>query len=544
MSTCDFSYNPKDPLFETPRLPGVRWGIQIFTLQNLYGLDPTKVQHESTDSTSSLSCTGLSWAGQQQRAEGRVEVELEWQDGVLIWRIQAWHTEDIKSIKLQLWGLPDETLKQGWWKPTTTVDEVFHPKPNQPIQWRYPGADWATPWACVGGDGSAICLSVRDEVIHEKRLFVYQVAYADYATVAEVICDQNAQHYGDHFVAPEIRLTPCQNQAEVDTDFESHLAFIEDTYGLQPWDTRRDVHDWLREVRLVLNLHGQHWTGYVFNTFDQMAETLRFVTRHIPARYVVAYLPGWEGRYYFQYPFFKPGEAMGGDAGFRRLVAVGRDLGVRLMPMFGAHGINAQLYSDFEGAIFRSRTNSYAKHLNFPDWDGDRSAEDDQIFLNTGEPTFRQHLIDEVSRLVTAYDLEIVYFDTTHFWTNDPRYNLYRGYEALVGELRRRHPGLMIAGEGWWDALFALFPINQTWMSVSLSIRYPQILARYGRAFQHLMQGAPGLGSTGVHELGFNLANRSPTTPGNIPSISFVDDTLSRFSDEVVALCQQIGDRV
>ena len=84
METNDFSYNPNDPLFEVPNFPNVSWGIQIFTLQNLYGLDPTKVQHESTDSTLHLVCSGLSWAGQQQRAEGQVQVQLEWPDDFII----------------------------------------------------------------------------------------------------------------------------------------------------------------------------------------------------------------------------------------------------------------------------------------------------------------------------------------------------------------------------------------------------------------------------------------------------------------------------
>lgn len=543
MAMYDLSYDPKDPLFDVPNFPGVRWGIQVFTLQNCYGLNPEKAKYEATDSAARLSCTGLSWAGQQQRSDGRVDVRLEWQAGVLIWQIQGWHAEAIKSMKLQLWGLPAEVLDQGWWNPITGANEVFHPQPNQPIQWTYP-LGWVTPWACVGGNGNAISFSVRDEMVREKRLFVNQVAHANYATVVELVCDQDALQYSGHFTVPEIRIKPFLNQVEVDADFESHLAFVERAYDLQPWATRPDVLDWAREVRLVVNLHGQHWTGYVFNTFDQMAETLRFVTAHIPARYVAAYLPGWEGRYYFQYPLFKPGEAMGGDAGFRRLVGVAQELGVRLMPMVGAHGANAQLYPDFENAVFRSRTNTYARLLNYPDWDGDRTSEDDQIFLNTGEPNFRRHLIEEVSQAVIAYDLEIVYFDTTAAWANDPRYNLYEGYKALIRELNERHPGLMIAGEGWWDALLALFPINLSWMGVSRSFRYPQMLARYGRALQHLMEGAPGLGSTGVFEGGYTPADRSPTTPGHIPSISFVDDTLNRFGDEVIALCRQIGDRV
>lgn len=54
MATYDLSYDPKDPLFDIPKFPGVRWGIQVFTLQNCYGLDPEKAIYEATDS----ACAG------------------------------------------------------------------------------------------------------------------------------------------------------------------------------------------------------------------------------------------------------------------------------------------------------------------------------------------------------------------------------------------------------------------------------------------------------------------------------------------------------
>ena len=76
---------------------------------------------------------------------------------------------------------------------------------------------------------------------------------------------------------------------------------------------------------------------------------------------------------------------MGGDAGFRRLAATAKELGVRLMPMFGMHGANIQRYADWERAVFRNRTNRHVVLLNKPDWDGDRSGEDDLVFLNPGD---------------------------------------------------------------------------------------------------------------------------------------------------------------
>lgn len=42
MDIFELSYNPRDPLYDLPGLPGVRWGL-IFTVNNLYQLDPAKV---------------------------------------------------------------------------------------------------------------------------------------------------------------------------------------------------------------------------------------------------------------------------------------------------------------------------------------------------------------------------------------------------------------------------------------------------------------------------------------------------------------------
>ena len=553
MTVNDLSFDPQDSLYDAPGLPGVRWGVQVFTTSNLYGLDPALTRQEINGQETRLVCEGLRWAGGQQRGAGYVEVALTQGDGPLSWRIQARHDEPIKSVKLLLWGLPDAALTQGWWTATSARpgasqghgewsgsaagQALTHPTAQHPLLWRYPWPEWLTPWACAGEGPGAVCLGVRDPQVRGKRLYAHTPPYAD-GPVVEVVCEEDAAAWDGHFVTPDIRLRVCADSGDIDRDFAEHLAFVEDAYGLPRWEERGDVPSWLRDVRLLLNLHGQHWTGYVFNTFDRMAEALRFVTRHIPGEQVLAYLPGWEGRYYWAYPVYQPGEDMGGPDGFRRLIATARELGVHVMPMFGANGANAQRYPDWERAAFRNDTNRYVILGNCPDWDSDRAGDGDQIFLNPGEPRFREHLLAQVSAAIAAYDLDSVYLDTSGWWFNDPRYNLYAGYRALLDALRTRHPGVMVAGEGWYDALLALFPLNLSWTGVERSYRYPELLTRYGRALGHLADGAPGRGSTGVHEAGFRPAAPTTTAPGHIPSVSIVDDTLERYGDEIARICR------
>jgi hypothetical protein len=279
----------------------------------------------------------------------------------------------------------------------------------------------------------------------------------------------------------------------------------------------------------------------VFNTFDQMGEVLKTITQHIPGREILAYVPGFEGRYYYAYPHYRPGEAVGGDAGFRRLVETAKALEVRLMPMFGMHGANVQVYPDYERSVFRMRTNSYTTLVNCPDWDTDRSGEDDQVFLNPGEPVFRQHLLEQVSGIVRDYGVSGVFLDTSACWFNDPRHNLYEGYQLLIDELHRRHPDVLVAGEGWYDAILGVMAVNQSWLGIDRHYKFPQILSRYGRALGHLAEGAPGAVSTGVHERGFTYKRAGEVTEGHIASVGIVDDSMRLYVDEVIAACKKLA---
>jgi hypothetical protein len=536
----DLSYDPRDPLFEVPGLPDVRWGIQVFTTRNMYGLDPARTQITQQGSQTRLVCDQLSWGGQQQRSAGHVEATLTRDGGVLTFRVQAQHAEPLKVVKLLVWGLPEAALDQGWWQAITSTEESYQVTTTRPLFWNYPWREWLTPWACAGqADGQPfVCVSVRDPEVRAKRLYVHRPPYADSKSVVEICFEEDAMRWGSTIATPDLRVHICTTRAEMQADFDEHLNYVQQCFGLQPWDTRADVPAWMRDVRLVLNLHGQHWTGYVFNTFDRMAETLRFVTQHIPGKQLLAYIPGWEGRYYYAYPNYRPGEAMGGEAGFRRLVATANELGVNLMPMFGMHGTNLQVYPDWERSVFRSRTNSYVVGVNCPDWDTDRSGEDDQVFLNPGEPVFRQHLTEQVSTVIRDFGVSGVFLDTSACWFNDPRHNLIEGYRLLINELHTRHPDVLVAGEGWFDALLGLMPVNQTWLGISRPYRQPRLLTDFARVIGHLAEGAPGPVSTGVHERGFTYKVEGQEMPGHIRSLGIVDDTLDRYRDDVIAVCR------
>jgi hypothetical protein len=57
----------------------------------------------------------------------------------------------------------------------------------------------------------------------------------------------------------------------------------------------------------------------------------------------------------------------------------------------------------------------------------------------------------------------------------------------------------------------------------------------HARTTEHLALGAPGHGSTGVHEAGYRRDRpRSAPIPGHISSVAIVDDTLRDHGDELI----------
>jgi hypothetical protein len=290
------------------------------------------------------------------------------------------------------------------------------------------------------------------------------------------------------------------------------------------------VPDWSREVSLVVALHGMHWTGHTFNTYTQMAEALRWVSERIEGKRVLAFLPGWEGRYYWQYGDYRPEPLLGGADGFSALCEAAHTLGVTLMPMFGANCANTATpgFQEWgEPSVLKSPTGMVFQG-NRPDWDASRSNDPGwQAWLNPGAPKWREHLIGQVSELLGKHNLRAVFFDTQHIWENDPRYPLYEGLAAMRDELHSRFPHLLIAGEGWYDALGAITPVSQ----VGAPARWPEAFGRYNRTFAHLMSGDPSRGSNGVHEAGYTPFRLVPDEPQWWPTLTVVDGTLRHGSE-------------
>jgi len=377
--------------------------------------------------------------------------------------------------------------------------------------------------------GDYLSIQCLDPIVRPKR-FYFRPQEDGYH--AEFIVEERAYAWGPVFQSPRWRIARCHDPAEA---YAAHQAFVEKAHRLVPWEKRSDVPDWARRIRLALTLHGVHWTGYIFNTYEQMGKVLAWVASGIDPGGVLVYLPGWDGRYYWNYPAYEPDPRCGGPEGFQRLSDQAHDLGFRLMPMFGMNIANAKQPSFRRLAPSMARFPDGAPYwANWIDWDNDRALETWMAMVNIGAPGWRGWLADRISRIVEDYRMEAVFLDISLFWLNDPRYDMLKGTRALVRQLRRRFPHLLMAGEAWYDAVLGLFPFCQA----TPPPLYPPFITRYVRAVAHLRHPSPGRGSTGVHEQG--LRGFNPATlelnPTQIPTLAVVDDTFEKHRDIMEAI--------
>jgi len=314
---------------------------------------------------------------------------------------------------------------------------------------------------------------------------------------------------------------------------------VEKERGLESWDKREDVPAWLRQVSLVLNMHCEGWTGYVFNTFDRQLEILHWIAERIEGRHLLVYLAGWDGRYYWNYPIYKPSRACGDTEGLKRLVDGAHQLGIHVIPMFGLIASNYRNTQKlgFQQAACRT-TYDLEEICDWTEWDEDLSTDLIWQPLNVGEDKFREHLFNKICWVTDTFSTDGVILDISGWLPQDPRHNILEGLKTLVEGLHARYKDFLIFGEMGSEFHMSLIPLFHS--MANLPADHP--FYRYCRTFYHLGIGAPGRGSTGVYEFGVCPYVRPRSDHPAIPTLGLVDDTLPQHSKEVEAVIKVAKD--
>ena len=511
-----------------------RFGVLVFTYENVYGLDRAAMRVDATEDGVRVTCDRLIWAGGQQSASGRVELELHREAGsVVSWRVHASLSRPIKSITTVVRGIPRGRVSasgQAFFDPGD--DELLFGYPFSGGDLFGPGEAGGMPTPLVvvqQGDDAFASISSLDDHVRTKRFYL-QPGESGYRV--------EAVHETEGWLSRTEVSTPPWRLARATTleaAVAPHFDHVARAHGLTEWEQRRDVPAWLKRTAVVVTLHGMHYTGYVFNDFARMLDIVRWTATQIEGDRVLAFLPSWDGRYYWDYPRYEAADRLGGEAGLRRLVRAGHDLGVRFMPMFGANAANrhAPGFAALAAAA-TAKIDGDTLDLNWVDWDNDRHQEGWLSYMNLGVDAWRTWLSGRIGDAIERYGVDAYFLDIAGGWVNNPRADMHDGMRRLVDGIARAHPDVLACGEMHYDALMAFIPLYQSFSQWAVK----EHVQRYARFFQHLSHPAPGRGSSGVHESGFNKwdAQTLSLRAGQIPTLNVVDDTFTTYRAEMAAV--------
>jgi hypothetical protein len=537
-SFMKFSFDFPEPAVE---FGGLRISFRIHTFENTYGLDRNRMTVERAGDGLELSCTKLVWAGGQQTAPGSLRARFRKLGDEVQWSAVAEMELPIKSVVAIVRGVPRGQISAG--------GLAFKDHRDDEVLLGYPFGAGAlflergvatmfnTPLAVIRNDaGEFFSLSARLTSVRANR-FYFQPGEAGYRV--ELVYEQAGWVKSQRLESP---LWSAARARSMEGACRPHFAHVEKAFQVHDWETRTDVAPWCREAALAINLHGMHWTGYIFNDYSKMLTILEWVATQIPARHVFVLLPAWDGRFYWNYPLYKTDSRMGGDQGFRRLIQQGQKLGFHFFPMFGTNCANMR-HPEFAQYADATMSQIDGDHfdLNWVDWDNDRHMEGWSPYMNVGVDSWRNWLLARISYVIDTFGLDAYFLDIVGGWENNTKADSHEGTRRLVAELHDKYPKVMVFGEMHYDALLSFIPV----FHVQRESAYWPAYTKYARAFEHLSHPAPGRGSSGLHESGFARFDPKivPADSLVIPTITVVDDTFDRYREVMADLILQAKQR-
>ena len=537
-SFMKFSYDFPEPAIE---FGGLRISFRLHTFENTYGLDQAAMTIRETHGGLDLACTQLVWAGGQQTAPGKLQARIRTNGDQVEWSATAEMKQPIKSIVTIVRGVPRGRISAG--------GLAFKDHQDDEVLLGYPFGAGAlflerglasilnSPLAVVqSGDAEFFSLSARCDSVRANR-FYFQPGEKSYRV--EMVYEQAGWVKSPKLEGPLWSAGPA---ATMEGACRPHFAHVEKAFQIPDWETRTDVAPWCRDAALALNLHGAHWTGYIFNDYPKMLKTLQWVSTQIPARNVMILLIAWDGRFYWNYPLYKTDPRMGGDEAFKRLIQEGQKMGFHFMPMFGINCANIH-HPDFAQFSDAAMSQIDGDHfdLNWVDWDNDRHMEGWSPYMNVGVDSWRNWLFNRISYVIDNFGLDAYFLDIVGGWENNTKADSHEGTRRLVADLKQKYPKVMVFGEMHYDALLSFIPV----FHVQSESAYRPAYTKYGRAFEHTSHPAPGRGSRGVHEFGFGRFDPKIVAAETliIPTITVVDDTFDKHRDVMADLITQAKQR-
>lgn len=508
-----FSFDFKDRYFD---FDGLQFAFRVSTLENVYGPDPEKTLVIGRDKSLHIEARSLQLAGGQRHLPGHLVADIWKGDDELRIKVNTEHQKIVKCITILVRGLaaPVEEEKVNGW-PTSSLETPPFPEIKTI-------------------DGRTASIMPATTRLRFRRWAIYQ-EYSGHR-VFNMSEDEEYMKRSRQMEGSEWIIVRNTTPGAMITRW---YGLLEKEQGLRSWDDRTDVPAWLRQVSLVLNMHCEGWTGYVFNTFDRQLEILRWIADRIEGKRVLVYLPGWDGRYYWNYPVYKPSKACGGGEGLQRLVDGAHQLGMHIIPMFGFIASNYKKTRDLGLQQAACRTAyDLEETCDWTEWDEDLSTEPIWHSLNIGEAKFRDYLFNRLCWVTDTFRTDGIMLDISGWMPRDTRHNILDGLRMLIESLQNRYKEFLVFGENGCELHMPLIPLFHS--MANLEVDHP--FHRYCRTAYHLSFGAPGQGSTGVHELGIRPYVRPGVDHPAIPTLAIVDNTLPQHLREVEAVIKVAKD--
>jgi hypothetical protein len=507
-----------------------RVGFLVFTYENTYALDPDAIAVSHRDDGLDLTCTRLTWAGGQQQAAGRVTARFTRRGDGLEWSATAHMEQPIKTVTAVVRGIPRGKLSGAGGEPSDPRNgEVLYGYPFSAGDLDY-ARSLTTPLVIVVPEsGSPVSISCADDKVRAKR-FYFQPGEAGYRV--ELVHETEGWTRSNDVTTPTWRVSTADS---IESATRAHYAQLERAYRIPKFQERADAPAWMKNMALAVTLHGMHYTGYIFNDYARMLETLRWMAGQIPPDRVLAFISAWDGRYYWRYPLYEPDDRMGGEAGFRTLIREGRRLGFHMMPMFGTNAANTKLpmYSRVQDAA-TAKIDGDPMPINWVDWDNDRHLDGWLAYMNPGVDSWREWLSTRIGDIIERFGPDAYFLDIVGGWVNNTKADMHEGTRTMILDLQRKFPQVAVVGEMHYDALLEFIPMFHAGPGAP-------IVLDYAHFFQHLSHPAPGRGSSGVHESGFGRWNPDTLSLGKeqIPTLNVVDDTFTKYRSEMEAVIKE-----
>lgn len=509
-------YDFKDTKFSVGELTAA---VRIATENNIYAPDPERIQLRQQNHSMLIQADGWICAGGQKKQPGRLQLEMT-QDADGIYHISGNAYQPgakIKAFLLLLEGIPvTELISDSANMPTFPVDSYR----GTPVL-RYPGREAMMPLVMAKTEGEEWFFLSKDRKPRQKQFEVHWTPGFWKGPVVTLGHYPDRINRGESLDLPEWKIGKGVARLEL---VKERCADLEEYFGLLPLRKRKEP-DWISQIRLVVNLHGEHWTGHVFQTYEEMGGRLSVLCQEVPGNQVLAFLPAWDGRYYATYPFHEPSEELGGVKGLRKFLKTAHDLGAHVVAMLG--GPNLAVYEAVKkyqlwDAVMKTEHGDPLLQ-NWVDWDMDLAAEGMGYLMNFGEPLYQDFMVDKTRTLLGNYGFDGVFLDGAIRYDNCQDYSPIQGIRDYCRRVQQEFPDKMLMGEDGYDLIWPSFSMFATsWQPLGLE----QVMLRYTRQSYYLAH--PDLnGSGGVHEQAWNSEGSNHLLPQyTIPALSITDGTI------------------